>query len=149
MGAVKIMRHVGMTWKEIHSILNVNERWVTRWRAKFGFQDPRRSDILDEDLDELVREFVSGFPERGEIMLEACLSESNCFVSRKRLRESISRVDPEGRSHRRNKAVHRRVYSVPGPHHLWHIDGNHKLIAYNMVIHAGIDGFSRALMYVK
>lgn len=147
--AVTIMRHVGMKWKEIHSILHVNERWMTRWRTKIGFEDPRRSDITDGDLDELVRRFVFGYPERGEIMLEACLTDCSCFVSRKRLRESILRVDPEGRQLRRNKAVHRRVYSVPGPHHLWHIDGNHKLIAFNLVIHAGIDGFSRAIMYVR
>ena len=40
-----------------------------------------------------------------------------------------------------NPAIFRRSYSVPGPNFLWHIDGNHKLIKYRLVIHGGIDGF--------
>jgi hypothetical protein len=35
----------------------------------------------------------------------------------------------------------RTVYSVLGPHYLWHIDGNHKLNKrFALVIHAVIDG---------
>lgn len=30
-----------------------------------------------------------------------------------------------------------------------HIDGNHKLIAWRFVIHGGIDGFSRQIVYLK
>ena len=30
-----------------------------------------------------------------------------------------------------------------------HIDGNHKLRDFNLVIHAGIDGFSRAFVYIS
>ncbi len=41
------------------------------------------------------------------------------------------------------------MYNVEGPHHLWHVDGNHKLIKFNLVIHAGIDGFSRTIVYAK
>ena len=48
-----------------------------------------------------------------------------------------------------NPRIYRRVYSVPGPNYLWHIDGNHKLIKYRIVIHGGgIDGSSR-LTYLK
>ena len=35
----------------------------------------------------------------------------------------------------------RRAYSVPGPNALWHVDGNHKMIKWRLVIHGGIDGF--------
>ena len=45
-----------------------------------------------------------------------------------RVRESQRRVDPEGSIMRRLNRVQRRSYSVQGPQHLWHIDGNHKLI---------------------
>ena len=54
-----------------------------------------------------------------------------------------------------------RAYSVPGPMSLWHIgnrkfilfyilylDGNHKLSRWRMVIHGGIDGFSRLILYL-
>ena len=30
-----------------------------------------------------------------------------------------------------------------------HIDGNHKLIRWGFVIHGGIDGFSRKIMYLR
>ena len=43
----------------------------------------------------------------------------------------------------------RRQYSVPCTNALWHIDGNHKLIEpYRMVIHGGIDGYSRLILYL-
>jgi len=29
-----------------------------------------------------------------------------------------------------NRAVCRRTYNVPGSLHMWHIDGNHKLVRY-------------------
>jgi len=32
---------------------------------------------------------------------------------------------------------------------LCHVDGNHKLIRWGFVVHAGIDGFSRKIMYIK
>ncbi|CAM4530378.1 unnamed protein product [Leuciscus chuanchicus] len=43
----------------------------------------------------------------------------------------------------------RRPYSVPGPLSFWHIDGNHKLVRWRIVVHGGIDGFSRKIMYLR
>ena len=54
-----------------------------------------------------------------------------------------------GRQKRKEKAIKRREYVVPGPHHLWHIDGHHKLIKYGLVTHGCIDGFSRAVIYLR
>ena len=43
----------------------------------------------------------------------------------------------------------RRRYSVPCPNALWHIDGDHKLIEpYRIVIHGGIDGYSRLIVFL-
>ena len=38
---------------------------------------------------------------------------------------------------------------VQGPNHLWHIDTNHKLIWWNLVIIKGIDGFSQWPLMLK
>ena len=38
---------------------------------------------------------------------------------------------------------------MAGPNALWHIDGHHKLIRWNMVVHGGIDGYSRIPVYLK
>ncbi|XP_058642213.1 uncharacterized protein LOC131546568 [Onychostoma macrolepis] len=43
----------------------------------------------------------------------------------------------------------RRSYFVQSPLSLVHIDTNHKLIRYNIIIFGGIDGFSRKIMYLE
>ena len=32
---------------------------------------------------------------------------------------------------------------------LWHVDGYHKLVRWRLVIHGGIDGYSRLITYLK
>ena len=32
---------------------------------------------------------------------------------------------------------------------MWHIDGHHKLIHWKIVVHGGIDGFSRMVTFMK
>ena len=44
---------------------------------------------------------------------------------------------------------HRRVYHVPAPNCLWHIDGLHCLIRWRIVVHGGIDGYSGRIVYLK
>ena len=91
-------------------------------------------------------------PSIGERLLHGFLRSNNVRIPRRRLREAIQRVDPDGLQHRRSllhRRIKRRVYSVPAPHNLWHIDGNHKLIRWSMVIHCGIDGFSRSCVYIR
>ena len=67
------------------------------------------------------------------------------FVQRERVRKSIARVCG---SQSRNPPIQRRVYCVPGPNALWHLDGNHKMIRWGLVIHGAIDGFSRVITYL-
>ncbi|XP_072025022.1 LOW QUALITY PROTEIN: uncharacterized protein [Amphiura filiformis] len=70
-------------------------------------------------------------------------------IQRSRVRQSLLRVDPGGAALRVAPPTQRRTYSVAGPNSLWHIDGNHKLIRWKMVIHGGIDGYSRFLTFLK
>ena len=42
----------------------------------------------------------------------------------------------------------RRIYRVPWINALWHIDGHHKLVPWKIVIHGGIDGFSRMITFL-
>ncbi|XP_070184997.1 uncharacterized protein [Littorina saxatilis] len=60
----------------------------------------------------------------------------------------LHRVDPVGVAERLKVAIARRVYSVPCPNFLWHLDGHHKLINWKLVIHACVDGFSRTIIYL-
>ncbi len=146
---ITILRKFGYNWKSIGDVTGVNEKFLRRWRKKIEFVDSMRTEISDDEIDHLVGLFVKDHPRRGERMLEACLASVNCRIVRRRLRESIKRVDPEGLLQRKAKPIRRRVYSVEGPHHLWHIDGNHKLNKFNLVVHGCIDGFSRFIIYAR
>ena len=78
------------------------------------------------------------------------LSALGVHVPRAKLRTSIHRVhDPINTALRKSIVVRRRVYHVSGPNAVWHIDGNHKLIRWRMVIHGGVDGYSRTIVYLK
>lgn len=43
----------------------------------------------------------------------------------------------------------RRIYRVPFVNALWHIDGHHKLIRWKIVIHGGMDGYSRMVVFLR
>lgn len=60
-----------------------------------------------------------------------------------RIRDSLHRVNGDGVNARKKGRLHRRVYDVQGPNHLWHIDTNHKLVRWYFVVFGAIDGFSR------
>lgn len=55
---------------------------------------------------------------------------------------------PVTSSQRWGLVAYRRRYHVPGPNSLWHIDGHHSLIRWRLVIHGGIDGWSRMIVYL-
>ncbi len=50
---------------------------------------------------------------------------------------------------RKHQAINRRRYFAPGPNARWHIDGNHKLFRWRFVVHAGIDGYSRMIVFMR
>ena len=41
------------------------------------------------------------------------------------------------------------MYHVDGPNCVWHLDSNHKLIRWRLVIHGGVDGHSRLIVYLQ
>ncbi|KAJ8015879.1 hypothetical protein DPEC_G00001110 [Dallia pectoralis] len=71
-------------------------------------------------------------------------------LQQNRIRGALRAVDPTGTVLRglEVNTIPRRPYSVPAPLSLWHIDGNHKLTRWRIVIHGGTDGFSRKIMYL-
>lgn len=100
----------------------------------------------------MIVEAVASLPSIGERMIRGFITSQNLKVPRERVRQAIRRVDPDGLKERTGLLTHRirrRIYSVPHPHFMWHIDGNHKLIRWHMVIHCGVDGYSRACVYIK
>jgi hypothetical protein len=113
-----------------------------------AFEDPKQK-IPDDQVDNLVNNYSQGQPRRGEVTIAAHVATTGFYVPRQQLRESIHRVDPEGVEERSRKPIKRKVYYSNGPHHDWHMDGNHKLIRWGMVIHGCIDGCSRNIIYLQ
>ena len=138
-----------MNWRSIADFLSISERTTLhRRRIEFGIE-PSFSNISDCDLDKTINAILHLTPYSGESYIMGSLKGRGVHVQRYRVRESLRRVDPIGRSMRRRYAICRRVYNVRGPNHLWHIDSNHKLISWWFVIHGCIDGFSRTIIYLK
>ena len=137
------------TQVEIARILGCSTKTIHRRMVQFGLsQLAQYTVITDKDLDELVKNFVSTFPTAGQKTLAGHLSSLGYRIQRAKIRESLYRVDPLGVEQRSRRLLHRRKYKVPGPNSLWHIDGNHKLVRWRIVIHGGIDGYSRIPVYL-
>ena len=138
------------TQVEIAHMLGCSAKSVHRMIVNFGLSRfVQYSAISDNELDALVEDFVSNFPTAGQKTLAGHLSAMGYRIQRYRVRESLYRVDPWGVWERSRRLLHRRKYKVPGPNSLWHIDGNHKLVRWRIVVHGGIDGYSRIPVYLS
>ena len=93
--------------------------------------------MSDAELDNIIHEIKREFPTCGNKQMLGHLYSRGFRVQQIRVRESIWGV---GSIMRRLSAIHRRQYRVAAPLSLWHIDGNHKLIRWQFVIHGCIAG---------
>ncbi|XP_045898241.1 uncharacterized protein LOC123966515 isoform X2 [Micropterus dolomieu] len=135
----------------IAKLLGVSERTVKRRMHEYGLSIMQYySTLTDEQLDNLVRSVKARTPHVGCRMMKGILQAMGHRVQWNRVSSSMHRVDSVGVLSRLTRlgCVARRTYSVQGPLHLVHIDTNHKLIRYGLVIFGGIDGFSRKIMYL-
>lgn len=134
---------------EISQIFCVSESTIYRRMSKYNLSKLSFSDISDELLDEKTEKISQEFLLCDENMIKQMLCQQGIKVQRWRLRDSLHRIDSEGVVARRKVRLHRRIYNVMSPNHLWHIDTNHKLIRWRFVVVGGIDGFSRRVMFLK
>lgn len=112
--------------------------------------------LCQSTLQHLFRHRVGPFdikkdmPHAGYRLVKGTLQARGFRVQWERVRASMHRVDTVGILCRMTQlgCVVRRTYSVSGPKSLAHVDTNHKLVRYNIVIFGGVDGFSRKIMYL-
>ena len=117
---------------------------VRRRIADFDLESCLRfSDIDDELLDLTVQDIQKQYTNWGEKSVQGHLK-----IQRWRVRDSLRRVCPSAVKDRFCRAIHRRRYHVPYPNSLWHIDGYHQLIRWRVVVHGGLDGYSRIPVYL-
>ncbi|XP_033119187.1 uncharacterized protein LOC117118640 [Anneissia japonica] len=116
---------------------------------RYGMSARGFTEIVNGDLDNIISEVLTTHPTCGEVMLKGFLRQRSVHVPRQALRDAMHRVDGEGAFSRRRRRLQRIIYHVEGPNHLWHIDGNHKLIRWGFVIQGDVDGFSRLPVFLK
>ena len=139
MDKVKELRMVGFTWTKIAGLLNISRQ--TLYRRLDGSGLMGYTDVSDQELDSTIETYKATHPNDGENMVTGSLRSSGIYVRRKRIRESIHRVDPSGIEERARKTIRCRRYHVESPNKVWHMDGNHKLIRWKFVIHGAVDGY--------
>ena len=116
--------------------------------VNYNFQESRFTSISDLDLNQQVAGIKAEFENCGERMVIGILRARGVHVPRHRVRDIIRRIAPINTAFRWQAMHPRYQYDVPGPNALWHIDGLHKLIRWGFVVHGGIDGFSRIVVFL-
>jgi hypothetical protein len=159
-----------LPWSEVARSFGISTRTLLRRRHEYGMAvgQSRFDEISDADLDRIIVDCLQTTPNAGETYIRGSLADRGLQIQRDRVRGSLRRVDPIGRSVRRIRTILRSRYSVAGPNSLWyvqfivctlsskviiqdvfrHIDGNHKLLRWRFVIHGCVDGFSRYIVYL-
>jgi hypothetical protein len=107
--------------------------------------DFQYSQISDEDLDSLIRNIRAVHPDYGIRYLSGSLRVKGYRIQKRRIIESLHRIDSVGIVLRTQGRIRRRRYQVSRPQALWHMDGHHKLIRWGIVIHGIIDGYCRTV----
>lgn len=128
--------------------LQVSRLRVYKAMAEYNLHETPYSSISEPDIQHAVSSIKDKHPNAGEVMLQGHLRAQGIHVPRSKVRKAIHDLDPAVTSHKR-PAIRRRVYSVPYPNYLWHLDGNHKLIRWRFVVHHCIDGYSRLITFCR
>ena len=97
---------LGFNWREIASMIRVSVDNIRMQRQEFGMNigQEQYSTISNNDLDEIVLAVLTASPHSGERMVMGAVLARGIRVTRARLRSSVYRVDPAGRSLR--KKIH-------------------------------------------
>ena len=139
----------GFSVKEMSNILCVSEITVLRRMVEYGLKIRDFSDISDDQLDFHVLALTNDYPFCGETILRELLKGRGIIIPRYRFRDSMHRVSEAGIQSRRKGGLKRRVYNVKEANHLWHIDTNHKLVKWYLIIFGAIDSYSRLPISLK
>ena len=133
-----------LTDKQVAILTKTSARTVRNYRRLYGISNEYTA-ISDAHLDRLVRKFKRSRPGAGIRYVVGYLRSRSIKVLRRRVLESIARVDGIGQALRRHEHIVRRPYKSLRPNYMWHCDGHHKLIRWGIVIHGFIDGYCRTV----
>ena len=147
--AILSLKQLNYSWTKIARMLGISRHTLYRRLEEYDIDTATYTDISLPELNELLSQVKAEHPNFGEVMLQGHLLQMGIKIPRAKLRSAIHCVDHANTVCRRSRVIQRRVYSAPHPNAVWHIDGNHKMIRWRLVIHAGVDGFTRCVVYMK
>eukprot|EP01083_Nonionella_stella_P066647 175683_1 len=152
---LKSLLQDGLSAKEIGDVFQVSESTIRRRVAELNEGDEDcvfnvGRNISPDQIDELVCKVKNQFKNWGiDNVRWGIINTFGITISKAKIGESLKRVDPIGYTTRWSRAVKRRRYRVPGPSSLWHLDTNHKLIDWRIIIFGCVDGYSRLPVILK
>ncbi|KAK9978888.1 hypothetical protein ABG768_020626, partial [Culter alburnus] len=112
---IEFLMKQGHTVKRMARMLGCSSSFVYKRSKLLGVSiRSRMSGVDDEELE--------------NVMMRALLVAEGLRVSRHRVHEMLVRINPAAAARRWSSTVASRVYHVPCPNSLWHIDGNMRLI---------------------
>ena len=97
---------------------------MCRRRHELGMSVEGRvfSNLSDNELDDYVRQILTGTPGAGLRMVQGALKQRSLEVQRNCVLQSLCRVDPVTTSLRNGtRRIIRRTYNVPCPNALWYV----------------------------
>lgn len=142
---ILLLRRLNYSWTKVARMLNISCHILYRLQEN-GINTSSFTNISESELDQLLSDVKAEHPNTGEVMLQGHLLHLGIKVPRAKLRSAIHHIDHANTICRRSHVINHRVYSAPRPNAVWHIDGNHKMICWRLVIHAGVDGFSHCVV---
>jgi len=83
--------------------------------------------LTDQQLDHLIYSIKQDHPNDGEVLIKGHLLSRGIKVTREAMRDSIHRVDHANVEACRGSVIHHRVYNVPHPNSVWHVDGHQRI----------------------
>ena len=99
---------------KIAKMLNISKWTISRRVEEFELSDLKRfSDISNEEIDTITKEYISRHgTATGRKLLSGLFLSKGINIQRRRVRESINRVDPRNTALRWGALVTRRTYYV-------------------------------------
>ncbi|KAE8369889.1 hypothetical protein BDV27DRAFT_140805 [Aspergillus caelatus] len=116
-------------------------------RTDSPFERQRQTEaILQALIEESEKGKIQGF---GRGLLHQYIRTKGHIITRARLFQAYRTTFPDRVFARRHQLQRQRgEYIVPGPNFLWSVDGYMKLEPYGIEIYAGIDAYSRYIIWI-
>lgn len=153
---IALYYHAGYSVNEIigflacHHSSAISERQVHRILRRMNIQRRNNESLLEDIVRAIILELNGSGGNVGyRNMKRRLLTNHGLLATAETVRLALVVLDAEGVLARSRHVLRRRHYISKGPNFSIHIDGWDKLKPYGISIHAGIDGYSRRILWLR